>query len=85
LRVDEATQLTTDDGDLKHHRSRIRRLKNGLGGEKPLWRHSAKLLRAYMRAQGCGGVSLHRARVSWTSARGREHAHPCLQGWEARS
>jgi integrase len=37
LRVDEATQLTIDDIDLKNHRIRIRRLKNGLGGEKPLW------------------------------------------------
>jgi integrase len=36
LRVDGATQLTTDDIDLKHHRIRIRRLKNSVGGEKPL-------------------------------------------------
>lgn len=43
--------LTVDDIDLKNHRIRIRRLKNGLGGEKPLWRHTAKLLRAYLRVR----------------------------------
>jgi integrase len=49
LRVDEAAGLTVEDIDLKNHRIRIRRLKNGLGGEKPVWRHTAKLLRAYLR------------------------------------
>lgn len=51
LRVDEATALTVQDVDLKNHRIRIRRLKNGVGGEKPLWRHTAKLLRAYFRVR----------------------------------
>ena len=51
LRVDEAAALTIDDLDLKNHRLRIRRLKNGVGGEKPLWRHTAKLLRAYLRVR----------------------------------
>ncbi len=49
LRVDEATAITTQDINLKEHRIRIRRLKNGVGGEKPLWRHTAKLIRSYMR------------------------------------
>ena len=49
LRVDEAAALTVEDIDLKSHRIRIRRLKNGIGGEKPVWRHTAKLLRAYLR------------------------------------
>jgi integrase len=41
LRVDEATQLTTDDSDLKQHRIRIRRLKmvsagrSRCGGTRP--------------------------------------------------
>src|SRR5215831_19209125 len=52
LRVDEAAALTVEDIDLKNHRIRIRRLKNGMGGEKPLWRHTAKLLRAYLRVRG---------------------------------
>ena len=51
LRVDEAVALTVEDIDLKNHRIRIRRLKNGIGGEKPLWRHTAKLLRAYLRVR----------------------------------
>ena len=51
LRVDEAAALAVEDLDLKNHRIRIRRLKNGIGGEKPLWRHTAKLLRAYLRVR----------------------------------
>jgi integrase len=31
LRVDEATMLTLEDVDLKNHRVRLRRLKNGFG------------------------------------------------------
>ena len=62
LRVDEATMLTTEDLDLKNHRIRIRRLKNGLGGEKPLWRHTAKLLRAYVRIRTNAGPYLFTGR-----------------------
>jgi len=62
LRVDEATQLTTEDVDLKNHRLRIRRLKNGLGGEKPLWRHTAKPLRAYLRVRTDAGPYLFTGR-----------------------
>jgi integrase/recombinase XerD len=51
LRVDEATALTLADLDLKNHRIRIRRLKNGLGGERPLWRNTAKILRSYLRVR----------------------------------
>ncbi len=48
LRVEEARQgdggqaclITLHDLDLKNHRVRLHRLKNGLGGEKPLWRHT---------------------------------------------
>jgi integrase/recombinase XerD len=49
LRVGEALMLTVDDVNFKNHRITIRRLKNGLGGEKPLWRHTAKLIRSYLR------------------------------------
>jgi integrase/recombinase XerD len=51
LRVDEATSLTLADLDLKNHRVRIRRLKNGLGGERPLWRNTARVLRSYLRVR----------------------------------
>ena len=49
LRVGEALMLSVDDVNFKNHRITLRRLKNGLEGEKPLWRHTAKLLRAYLR------------------------------------
>jgi hypothetical protein len=48
-RVGEALMLTVDDVNFTNHRIAIRRLKNGLGGEKPLWRHTAKFLRSYLR------------------------------------
>jgi len=51
LRVEEATMIALDSLDLKNHRIRINRLKNGIGGEKPLWKHTAKLLRAYLRVR----------------------------------
>jgi len=49
LRVEEETMISVEDVNLKNHRIRIHRLKNGLGGEKPLWKHTAKVLRAYLR------------------------------------
>jgi integrase len=62
LRVDEVTALTLADLDLKSHRIRLRRLKNGLGGEKPLWRHTAKLLRTYLRIRRDAGPYLFTGR-----------------------
>jgi integrase/recombinase XerD len=62
LRVDEATAITVQDVDLKNYRIRIRRLKNGSGGEKPLWRHTAKLIRAYMRERKDKGPYLFTGR-----------------------
>jgi integrase len=37
LRVGEALMLTVDDVNFKNHRITVRRLKHGLGGEKPQW------------------------------------------------
>ncbi len=48
LRVGEALMLTVDDVNFKNHQITIRRLKNGLGGEKPLWRDTATLIRGYL-------------------------------------
>lgn len=62
LRVEEATMITLPDIDLKNHRIRLRRLKNGLGGEKPLWRHTAKLLRSYLRGRINAGPYLFTGR-----------------------
>lgn len=49
LRVGEALLLTVNDLNFQTHRITIRRLKHGLGGEKPLWRHAATLVRRYLR------------------------------------
>ena len=49
LQVGEALMLTVDDVNFTNHQITIRRLKNGLGGEKPLWRRTAKLIRSYLR------------------------------------
>ncbi len=73
LRVDEATTIAVEDVDLKHHRLRIRRLKNGLGGEKPLWRHTAKLLRAYMRGRKDAGPYLFTGREGPLKKRQVQH------------
>jgi integrase/recombinase XerD len=62
LRVDEATHLGIDDLNLKDHRIRIRRLKNGVGGERPLWRHTARPLRAYLRVRKAAGPYLFTGR-----------------------
>ncbi len=63
LRVGEALMLTVDDVHFTTHRITIRRLKNGLGGEKPLWRHTAKLLRRYLRERRDVGPYLFTGRT----------------------
>ena len=62
LRVDEAPMLSLEDANLKDNRIRLRRLKNGLGGEKPLWRDTAKALRAYLRMRKDAGPYLFTGR-----------------------
>jgi hypothetical protein len=62
LRVGEALMLTVDDVNFKNHRITIRRLKHGLGGEKPLWWHTAKLLRRYLRERRHLGPDLFTGR-----------------------
>lgn len=62
LRVDETTSIAIDDIDFRNHRIRLNRLKNGLGGEKPLWKHTAKLLRSYLRTRTDGGNFLFTGR-----------------------
>jgi integrase/recombinase XerD len=49
LRVSEALRLTVDDVPFTNQRITVRRFKNGLGGEKPLWRHTATRLRRSLR------------------------------------
>jgi integrase/recombinase XerD len=49
LLVGEALMLSVDDVNFSTHRITIQQLRNGLGGEKLLWRHTAKLIRRYWR------------------------------------
>jgi integrase/recombinase XerD len=62
LRVGKALMLTVDDVNFTNYRITVRRLKNGLGGEKPLWRHTAKLIRRYLRERRDVGPSLFTGR-----------------------
>src|SRR3990170_7858400 len=62
LRVTGATLLTINDANLQKHKIFIRRLKGGVSGEKPLWRHTAKLLRAYLRERIPKGTALFTGR-----------------------
>jgi integrase len=48
LRVSEATSLDRDDVDLDRQKIRILRAKNGIPGEKPLFRGLVPLLRDYL-------------------------------------
>lgn len=51
LRVSEAVSLTLHDVDFKRNKIIIRRLKGGVSGEMPLWRHTAEIMRAYLRSR----------------------------------
>ncbi len=73
LRVDETTLLALEDLDLKNHRIRLGRLKNGLGGEKPLWRDTAKALRAYLRVRKPAGSYLFTGREGPLKKRQIQH------------
>jgi len=48
LRVSEASLLRLQDVDLERGRIRVRRLKNGLGGERPLLSNTGSLITAYL-------------------------------------
>jgi integrase/recombinase XerD len=62
LGVSEALMRTVDDVHFHNHRITIRRLKHGLGGEKPLWRHRATLLCRYLRERRDVGAYLFTGR-----------------------
>lgn len=51
LRVSEATLLKLEDIDLKRERIFIRRVKSGIGGERPLFKTVEGLLRRYFRTR----------------------------------
>src|SRR5262249_25223368 len=59
---DEPPVTTVHDIDLNPHRTPPPRLKNGVGGERSLCRHTAKSLRAYMRVRIDAGAYLFTGR-----------------------
>jgi integrase/recombinase XerD len=73
LRVEEATLLTLEDVDLKNLHIRIHRLKNGVSSQKPLWRHTAKLLRSYLRVRQDAGHYLFTGRQGPLKKRQIQH------------
>jgi integrase/recombinase XerC len=58
LRVTEATLLRLEDVDLDRGRILIHRLKNGRGGERPLFKSTARLLRRYLEVRLPTGTAL---------------------------
>jgi site-specific recombinase XerD len=62
LRVKEATLLRVADVDLKRGKLFIRRVKGGVAGEKPLFKDSKRLLRAYMDTKRVNGLALFSGR-----------------------
>lgn len=62
LRVSEATLLTLRDVDLERGRIYIRRLKNGISGEKPMFRDTKRLLKAYLEVRQDNGSTLFTGR-----------------------
>jgi len=62
LRVSEATLLRLEDVDLERGRIRVRRLKNGLGGERPLLENTASLIAAYLPVRLATGAGLFTGR-----------------------
>lgn len=62
LRVSEAALLRLSDVSLELRRIRIRRLKNGLGGERPLLANTASLIAAYLPLRLATGAGLFTGR-----------------------
>ena len=58
LRVGEIELLDRDDVDLERGRIRIRRLKGGLCGERPVFRNLIPLLRQYLESRTYSGHAL---------------------------
>ena len=62
LRVSEATLVMLQDVDLERSKIYIRRVKNGIGGEKPILRDTRRLLKAYLEVQLPTGSALFTGR-----------------------
>ena len=62
LRVSEACLLELADVDLERGRILITRVKNGMGGERPLLGNTAGLIRAYLTVRRPTGSALFTGR-----------------------
>jgi len=62
LRVSEATLLTLQDVDFERSKIYIRRVKNGIGGERPIFRDTKRLLKAYLEVRQPTGSALFTGR-----------------------
>jgi integrase/recombinase XerD len=78
LRASEATILRLQDIDLKRKKISIRRVKGGIGGERPLFRMAERLLRQYLRTRLCKGDGLFTGRQGGLS---RKRVHQLFKGY----
>ena len=62
LRVSEASLLQLTDVDLENGRILIRRVKHGIGGERPLFNETARLLTVYLKFRLPNGTGLFTGR-----------------------
>jgi len=62
LRVSEATLLTLQDVDFERGKIYIRRVKHGIGGEKPIFRDTRRLLKSYLEERQETGSALFTGR-----------------------
>jgi site-specific recombinase XerD len=62
LRASEVALLRRDDADLERGRLRVRRVKDGDGGEHPLAADEVRVLRRYLRARRDADPALFRSR-----------------------
>jgi integrase len=70
LRVGEIVLLNRYDVDLERRRIRIRRLKGGLSGERPIFRSLLPLLRQYLESRGDSTKALFVGRQGRLKTRG---------------
>jgi len=62
LRVSEAALLKLEDADYRRKRIFIRRIKGGIGGERPLFKKVERLLKRYLKVRFDTGDSLFTGR-----------------------
>lgn len=69
FRVSEAVGLQLSDLDLHRGKIYVRRLKGSISGEKPLWRDTQKIVKAYLRERIPKGETLFTGRSGQLTTR----------------